>query len=57
MPEESKPTAWICRQEGEEKLETCLISKPPSGKCRVTNIYVNPVTGKMEFEYEDTPVP
>ena len=33
-----------------------LISNPPSGKCKVTNIYVDPVTGKTVIEYENVPV-
>ena len=34
-----------------------LKSVPPSGKCKVTNIYVDPVTGKVIVDYDDTPVP
>ena len=30
-------------------------SIPPSGKCRVTNIYVDPVTQKVIVDYDDTP--
>ena len=33
-----------------------LVSKPPSGKCKVINIYVDPDTGKTIVEYENTPV-
>lgn len=29
---------------------------PPEGSYKVTNIYVNPVTGKLHVEYEDIPV-
>ena len=34
------------------KLEEKLPSKPPSGKCKVTNIYVDPDTGKMVVCYD-----
>jgi len=30
-------------------------SSPPSGMCRVTNLYVDPATGKLVVEYDDTP--
>jgi len=33
------------------------LSNPPSGKCRVTNIYVDPRTGKLEVEWDNTPQP
>jgi hypothetical protein len=28
----------------------------PSGKCPITKMYVNPSTGKLEIEYETTPI-
>jgi hypothetical protein len=28
----------------------------PIGKCKVLKIYVNPNTGKLEIEYDSTPV-
>ena len=31
-------------------------TNPPAGKYRVTNLYVDPVTGRLEVEYDDTPV-
>lgn len=31
-------------------------SVPPTGKCRVTNIFVDPGTGKLVVQYDDTPV-
>lgn len=30
---------------------------PPSGKCRVTNLFVDPDTDRLIVEYDDTPVP
>lgn len=32
-----------------------LVSEPPSGKCKVINIYWDPDTQKAVFEYDDTP--
>lgn len=32
-------------------------SKAPVGKYKVTNIYVDPATGKLVVEYDDTPQP
>ena len=32
-------------------------SVPPSGMFRVVNIYINPNTGKLAVEYDNTPVP
>lgn len=39
-----------------ELPDSVLISQPPSGKCKVTNIYVDPATGKLVVKYEDIPV-
>lgn len=36
-------------------LET-ISSIPPSGKYKVTNIYVDPATNKFVVQYDDTPV-
>ena len=33
-----------------------ILSSPLSGKYRVTNLYVDPSTGKLVVEYDDTPV-
>ena len=30
-------------------------SVAPAGKCRITNIYVDPETGRTVIEYEDVP--
>ena len=35
---------------------TEIKSNPPKGKCKVVNIYVNPDTGNVVVEYDDTPV-
>jgi len=32
-------------------------SSPPSGKCRVINLYVDPATGKLVVEWDDIPEP
>ena len=32
-----------------------IASKPPTGTCKVINLYINPTTGKMVVEYDDTP--
>jgi hypothetical protein len=34
-----------------------VTSVPPSGKYKVRNFWVDPVTGKLTVEYDDTPVP
>lgn len=47
----------ITWSDGTEQVSAGLTSKPPSGKYRVVNFYVDPVTGKLVVEYEDTPVP
>ena len=36
--------------------EDSLGSVPPSGKCKVTNIYVDPLTEKLTIEYDNTPI-
>lgn len=33
-----------------------MASSPPSGKCKVTNLYVDPDTGKLTVEYDNNPV-
>ena len=30
-------------------------SNPPAGKCKVTNLFVDPATGRLEVEWDDTP--
>ena len=37
-------------------LESAVGFDPPDGTYKVTNIYVNPATGKLTVEYEDTPI-
>lgn len=32
-----------------------VASDPPPGKCKVTNIYVDPDTGKLVIKYDDAP--
>jgi len=39
-----------------ENIEGIIPSDPPAGKLQVKNLYVDPDTGKLEVEYEDTPV-
>ena len=33
-----------------------LTVTPPTGKCQVTNLYVDQSTGRLVVEYDDTPV-
>jgi len=33
-----------------------LTVAPPSGKCQVVNLYVDPSTGRLIVEYDDQPV-
>ena len=42
--------------DGSLTLNMKAISLPPSGKCRVTNIYFDPVTSKLVVEYDDQPI-
>ena len=37
------------------KASVLQISNPPTGMCKVTNIYVNPTNGKLVVKYNDTP--
>uniref|UniRef100_A0A6M3M3X1 Uncharacterized protein n=1 Tax=viral metagenome TaxID=1070528 RepID=A0A6M3M3X1_9ZZZZ len=34
-----------------------LVSIPPSGNCKIVNVYYDPDIQKAVFEYEDTPSP
>jgi len=43
--------------DGRPAGDVILVSLPPSGKCRILNIYWDPVSEKAVFEYEDTPIP
>ena len=52
-----KTETMIIFPDNSEQTTAGMVSKPPSGKCRVTNLYVDPSTGKVVVEYEDTPVP
>ena len=51
--EASSPTVGLATQAA---LNTA-VSNPPSGKCKVTNLFVDPVTGKLVVEYDNTPTP
>jgi hypothetical protein len=33
-----------------------ILSTPPTGYYKVVNIYVNPATGKLTIEYDNTPI-
>jgi hypothetical protein len=35
---------------------TGVEATPPVGKCRVTNLYVDPSTGRLTVEWDDQPV-
>jgi len=37
-------------------LERATGFDPPDGTYKVTNIFVNPATGKLTVEYDDTPI-
>ena len=39
-----------------EDSDGLIGSNPPTGKCKVTNFYVDIVTGKFIVEYNDVPV-
>jgi len=39
-----------------QELDAIVPSDPPAGKLQVKNLFVDPDTGKLEVEYEDTPV-
>ena len=58
-------TVYICGKSthiDKEDLKTTLTttgvlpSDPPSGKCLVTNLYVDPSTGRLTVEYEEEPI-
>jgi len=36
---------------------TGIVSNPPSGFCRVLNLYVDPATEKLVVSWDDTPQP
>lgn len=58
---ELSPTEWeaedIHRFEGKVAGEVLITSIPPSGMCKILNVYYNPQNHKMVVEYEDVPVP
>jgi len=33
-----------------------VVTSPPQGKNKVTNLFVDPETGKLEVEYDDAPI-
>lgn len=37
--------------------DVILVSQPPSGMCRVVNVYWNPQNHKAVFEFNDVPEP
>jgi len=41
---------------GEVTEVTGIETTPPTGKYRVTNLFVDPDTGRFTVEYDDTPV-
>ena len=36
--------------------EETVSCQPPTGMFRVTNIFINPTTGKFIIQYDDTPI-
>ncbi|KAF0138177.1 MAG: hypothetical protein FD153_1484 [Rhodospirillaceae bacterium] len=49
--------ALLCNaiQGGNPSSPGGIVSTPPTGKYKVTNIYVDPTTGKAVVKYDDTP--
>ena len=45
--------AHVVEEKGVKHIELSSIFVPPSGKCRVTNFYVDKVTHKLVVEYDD----
>jgi len=37
--------------------QRAIKSDPPSGKYRVLNLFVDPSSGKLTVQYDDTPIP
>ena len=53
-----KATGLSKRWNGTEWVDdTTITTMPPSGKYKVINLWVDPATGKLTVEYENTPVP
>ena len=42
---------------GEVNSVSGLATTPPQGKCKIVNMYVDPSTGKVVVQYDDTPTP
>jgi len=40
-----------------ERVSIIRLSKPPSGYCEVTNIYVRPAGSKFTYDWDDVPEP
>ena len=36
--------------------ETIIVSNPPSGKYKVVNLFVDPSSGRLTVQYDDTPI-
>ncbi len=49
---QSDGVGWI-KTEGRLTFE--ILSVPPSGKCELVNLYINPDTGRLVVEWNDTP--
>lgn len=41
--------------QGPPGVDGSALSNPPPGKYRVTNLWVDPVSGTLTVEYDDTP--
>lgn len=39
------------------RAEEAVVSEPPSNKQRVKNLYVDPETGRLTVEYDDSLIP
>lgn len=51
-----KPDRMIFKGETGKKGDSASPTPAPSGKCRITNMYVDPITEKLVIEYDDIPV-
>lgn len=49
-------SAGLHQIDGNPALDVIVVSNPPSGKCKILNMYYDPDIGKAVFQYEDTPV-
>lgn len=46
----------IIYEDGKQNVSNNVVTTPPSGKCKVINVYVDPDTGKLIVQYDNMPV-